>query len=196
VEDLFDSTRDKWQKSYRQPRYLRLLFLVGIAIVVAAVVFRARIRGIIENDPRVGWPVVGAIALMALACFWTSIRAWECKILISPTSIKAWYLFRGRERVSWDSMDRVVYKWRLLGHTLTVYGTDGARIRLRSSLRGYDEVIDFVRAKGPKHIADRIDELLGDEDAEDEELETAEPEGRDESSEDKPQESDDEDEGE
>ena len=195
MEDLFDSSRDKWQRSYRQPVGQRLLFLVGIGAIAAAVVFRARIREIIENDPRIGWPVVGAIALMALACFWTSIRAWECKILISPTSIKAWYLLRGRERVSWDSMDRVVYKWRLLGHTLTIYGTDGARIRLRSSLRGYDEVMDFVRAKAPGHIAERIDELLGDEDA-DEEPEAEEPERLDESSEGKAEESDDEDQGE
>ena len=175
MDDLFDHTRDKWQKSYRQPFYQRLLFVVGIGIIVAAVVFRERIREIIASDPRIGWPVVGAIALMALACFWISIRAWECKILISPTSIKAWYLLRGRERVSWDSMDRVVYKWRLLGHTLIIHGTDGARIRLRSSLRGYDEVMDFIRAKAPGHIAGRIDELLGEEDAEEkEEAETAE----------------------
>lgn len=166
MEDLFDNTRDRWQKSYRQPLYQRLLFLVGIAIVVAAALLQARIRELIAGDPRAGWALVGGIALVTLGCWWVSIRAWECKILISPTSLKAWYLFRGRERISWDSMDRVVCKWRLIGHTLLVFGTDGARVRLRSSLRGYDQVIGFIRAKAPQHIIDQLDEALSDEEDE------------------------------
>ena len=172
MEDLFDDTRDRWQRSYRHPMYLRLLWIVGVAIVVAAVVFRARIRDVIASNPLVGWLVVGAIAFLAFSSVWTSIRAWESKILISPTSIKAWYLFRGRERISWDSMDHVSYKWRLLGHTLILHGTDGARVRVRSAITGYDEIVDFVRAKAPQYIVDQIDDLLGEEqDAENEEPE-------------------------
>lgn len=168
MEDLFDNTRDRWQKSFRHPVYQRLLFLGGIAILAAAMVFWPRLRSIIDADPRVGWPVVGVIGLATVWCFWVSVKAWECKILISPTAIKAWYLLRGRERISWDSMDRVVYKWRLLGHTLVLYGTDGARVRIRSSLKGYDEVMEHIRGRAPKHIVEQIDRLLFEEEEDEE----------------------------
>ena len=170
MEDLFDNTRDRWQKSFRHPLYLRFLWLLGVAIVVVAVLFRERLHTGIAKNAIVGWATVGGIAFLAFCCFWTSMRAWECKILISPTSIKAWYLFQGRERISWDKMDRVVYKWRLIGYTIMLVGTDGAKVRIRSALKGFDEIIGFIRTKAPEHIVKQLDEILEEpeeEDAED-----------------------------
>jgi hypothetical protein len=181
VEDLFDNTRDRWQRSYRYPLTLRLVWLLGVAAIAAAVVFRGRLEGIFEQDPRIGYGVAAVLALFVFACFWTSLRAWECKILISPTSIKAQYLLRGRERISWDSMAQVVGKWRLLGHSLTLVGTDGAKVRLRSSIRNYDEILGFIRKKAPAAIVQRLEAFL-----EDEELEEEQPDETDEEAEPEP----------
>jgi len=163
VEDLFDSSRDRWQKSFRYPLYLRLLWIVGVAIVVAAIVWRGRIREVIASDARIGWAVVGGIVILALGCIWASVRSWETKILISPTAIKAWYIFRGRERISWDHMEKVVCRWGLPGHTLVLIGTDGARVRVRSSISRYDELVDHIRTNAPKHIGTQLDEIFGEE---------------------------------
>jgi len=169
VEDLFDDTRDRWQRSYRYPLYARFLWVLGLGLAVAAVVFRWRLRGIIESDPRVGWPVVAVLGLVVLWTVWKSVQAWKVKILVSPTSIKAWYLGRGRERISWDSMAQIKGKWRLLGHSLTLVGTDGAKVSFRSSLRGYDEVLGFIRSKAPQHIVAQLDEFLEEDEEEGEE---------------------------
>ncbi|MFC1806168.1 hypothetical protein ACFL09_04220 [Planctomycetota bacterium] len=166
MADLFDETRDKWQKSYRYPLYLRFLWLVSVGLVVATFVWQERLKTIVAQDWRIGWGVIAVIILVAVACIWKSIRAWGCKILISPTSIKAWYLLRGRDRISWDSMDRIVGKWRLLGHTILVIGTDGAKVHIGSSLSGYDELMGFIRDKAPAHIVQQIDEFLSDDEAE------------------------------
>jgi hypothetical protein len=163
VEDLFDDTRDRWQRSYRYPLIQRFLWLLGVGAIVAAVVLRSRLQALLEQDPRVGYGVVAVAAVFVFACFWKSLRAWECKILVSPTSIKAWYLLRGRERVSWDSMERLVGKWRLFGHSLTIVGTDGAQVRMRSSLSKYDEVLSFIRNKAPKHIVEQLDAFLAED---------------------------------
>ncbi len=169
MEDLFDDTRDRWQRSYRYPLYARFLWVLGLGLAVAAVVFRWRLRGIIESDPRVGWPVVAVLGLVVLWTVWKSVQAWKVKILVSPTSIKAWYLGRGRERISWDSMAQIKGKWRLLGHSLTLVGTDGAKVSFRSSLRGYDEVLGFIRSKAPQHIVAQLDEFLEEDEEEGEE---------------------------
>ena len=159
----------RWQKSYRYPVYQRHMWAVGVAIVAAAAVLRHRIREILITDPRIGWAIVAALTLLVLWCFWTTFRAWKCKILVSPTAIKARLLFSGRQRISWDHMEEVDYKWRPLGHTLVFIGTDGARVIFRSSIGGYDEMLDFIRANAPEHIVTQLDEILGEE--EDEEYE-------------------------
>ena len=175
MEDLFDNTRDRWQRSYRYPLYLRSLWVLGLGLAAAAVVFRWRLRGIIESDPRIGWPVVAVLGLAVLWTVWKSVQGWKVKILVSPTSIKACYLGRGRERISWDSMAQIKGKWRLLGHSLTVVGTDGGEVSFRSSLKGYDEVLGFIRAKAPQHIVAQLNEFLEEDEEEDEE-ERREPE--------------------
>jgi len=176
VEDLFDESKDRWQKSYRYPLYLRFLWVVGVGIAAAAYVLRGRLWNIVEGDPRIGWAVVAVIGLAVLWTFWKSLKAWESRIVVSPTSLKAWYLLRSRERVSWDSMDRLVGKWRLIGHTLTLFGTDGARIRMRSNISRYGEILAFIRAKAPAHIVKELDEFLSDEEEPEEQDQEPEPE--------------------
>ena len=168
MEDLFDSAKDRWQRSYRYPIYQRHVWVVGVAVLAAAVLLRHRIREIFVSDARIGWAVVAALALVVLWCAWTTFRAWKCKILISPTAIKARLLFSGRQRISWEHMQEVVYKWRPLGHVLVFIGTDGARVVFRSSITGYDEVLDFVRDNAPEHIINQLDEIFGEEEEEDE----------------------------
>jgi len=169
VEDLFDDTRDRWQRSYRYPLYLRFLWVLGVGLIAAAVVFRWRLRGIIERDPRIGWPVVAVLGLVVLWTVWKSVEAWKVKILVSPTSIKACYLGRGRERISWDSMVQIKGKWRLLGHSLTLVGTDGAKVSFRSSLKRYSNLLGFIRTKAPQQIVVQLDEFLEEDEEKDEE---------------------------
>jgi len=170
VEDLFDSTRDRWQKSYRYPFYLRHMWVAGIGIVIAAIVMRHRIRETFVSDPRIGWAVAGGIALLVLWCLWTTLQAWRCKILISPTAVKARLLFSGRQRISWEHMEEVRYRWRPLGHTIVLVGADGATVAFRSSIAKYDEMLDFIRANAPEHIVQQLDEIFGEDEFDDDEL--------------------------
>lgn len=169
MEDLFDKARDRWQKSFRHPLYLRLSFLFGLALIAAAIVGPRYVPRINLEDPTRRWVLYGVVALVALWTFWASFQAWKCKILISPTSIKAHCIWHGRMRISWEHMDRVVYKWRPLGHLLVLVGSDGGKVGIRSAMKGYDEIIDLIRAKAPEHIVRQIDDYIGVDDDEDDE---------------------------
>ncbi|MBL7223916.1 MAG: hypothetical protein ISS72_08685 [Candidatus Brocadiae bacterium] len=176
MEDLFDKTRDRWQKSFRHPLYLRYLWVFGLLLIAAPIVLPPYVPQLGPAYPRRVLALWVVVAVVVLWTFWTSFQAWRVKLMLSPTSIKAHYLFQGRMRISWDHMDRVIYKWRPLGHILVLVGTDGGRVTIRSSIQRYDEIIDLIRAKAPEHIVKQLDEHLGDYDDDDEDDAADEPE--------------------
>jgi len=174
VADVYDETAEGWERSYRYPLYERMLWLVSIAALVGAIVGRSELRQLMDEDRRRGLAAVAVIAFFGLLCLWISFRAWQSKVIISPTSLKGWYFMQGHERISWGNIDEVLYHWRLIGHKLTFVGTDGARVRFRSSISGYDELLSFIRANSPEHIADQLEELFGEEEEEEYEEEEEE----------------------
>jgi hypothetical protein len=177
VADLFDKKSDRWQRRYRYPLTLRLLFLVSIAIGTGIILvlslddpeFVFRLRLYFEDHPKRGYAALGVATIVALWCLWVSFKSWASHIIISPSSIKISVLTHGRQRVSWEHVTKIAYKRRLLGHTLTLFGTDGGTVPFRSSIRGYDELIALMHKYAPRHIRAQLNELLGEEEEEDEE---------------------------
>jgi hypothetical protein len=183
VEDIFELRRDQEEAFvFRYPLYERFLFILGLAAAAASALGRNRIHAQFADSVQMEFAAFGLIGLFVAACFWISFRAWQSKIIASPTALKARYLGQGVERVSWDHIAGVVYKWRLLGHVLVFHGTDGSRVRFRSSISGYDSLLRIIRSNTPAHILDQLDELLGEQDDE-EEKEPAEGEGPEQSTE-------------
>lgn len=172
MEDLFDKTKDRWQRHFRYPLVLRFLWMAGILIAVAALLVAIdwprwepldKVRDAVTATPRRRYAAFGAAILAALWCVWVSFKSWATHIICSPTSIKMSVLYHGRRRISWVNIREVHYKWRLLGHTLTFFGSDGARVAFRSSINGYDSIIALLRDRVPDHINARLDELIGEE---------------------------------
>ena len=172
MEDLFDKTKDRWQRHFRYPLVLRFLWVAGILIAVAALLVAIdwprwepldKVRDAVTATPRRRYAAFGAAILAALWCVWVSFKSWATHIICSPTSIKMSVLYHGRRRISWVNIREVHYKWRLLGHTLTFFGSDGARVAFRSSINGYDSIIALLRDRVPDHINARLDELIGEE---------------------------------
>lgn len=187
MQDIFeDSSSNKPEKSFRYPLYERFLWLAVVAAGVLAIIWRRRIGDFVADDPRRGYIALAAVGFFLLVALWISLRAWASRIIISPTSIKVKVIGQGYLRISWRHIQRVIYKWRLLGHKLVFVGTDGARVSFRSSIRDYYELVDFIRANAPEHVLDQLEEIFGEEDyaAEDEDEEElahdAEPEDEDE----------------
>jgi len=171
VEDIFELRKEKEEAFvFRYPFYERFLFVLGLGAAGASFFLRDRIFALFP-DGTSKYAAVGIIGFFVLACFWISFRAWQSKIIASPTALKARYVGQGVERVSWDHINEVVYKWRLLGHVLVLIGSDGSRVRFRSSISGYDRLLRIIRSNAPAHILDQLDDLLGEEDEEEEEKE-------------------------
>lgn len=168
MEDIFDKTRDRWQRHFRYPLTLRFLWLLAIGIVVATLVMHARVEEFFEDRPRPKWVAYGVLGFVVLFLLWTSFRAWFTHIIVSPTSIKVAILSQGRRRISWINILEVRCKWRLLGHTLTFIGSDGAQVPFRSSIKGYDDLIRLIRGNVPDHINAQLDDFLGEEQEEEE----------------------------
>ena len=175
MEDLFDKTKDRWQRHFRYPLVLRFFWVAGILIAVAALLVAIdwprwepldKVRDAVTATPRRRYAAFGAAILAALWCVWVSFKSWATHIICSPTSIKMSVLYHGRRRISWVNIREVHYKWRLLGHTLTFFGSDGARVAFRSSINGYNSIIALLRDRVPDHINARLDELIGEEEEE------------------------------
>ncbi|MFW6107462.1 MAG: hypothetical protein ACOC8A_02105 [bacterium] len=162
-EDLYDPKRDRSEKGFHYPLYERMLWLVGIAAIIGVLVAQDRLAELYREDKRRAAGVAVIIVLFVFACFWVSFRAWQSKIIISHRCIKAWYLFQGYARISWSNVRELDYKWVLLGHKLTLIGSDGARVTFRSSISRYDELIDHIRRNAPENIGRQLDELFGEE---------------------------------
>ena len=163
MDDLYDIRHDRSEKSFRYPLYERWLFVVGIVVGVASLVVQERLGQFIQDSKPKGIAIVAGISLFVLLSFWISIRSWMSKILVTHKSIKAWFLWQGFSRISWQHMKEVDYGWRLLGHRLTFYGSDGARVSFRSSITSYDRLLEYIRANAPDHILEELDDIFGDD---------------------------------
>jgi hypothetical protein len=192
LEDIFDNNSDRAEKSFRYPFYERYLFVVAFVVLIAALVARSRLEGLLKGDPRRAIAAAAIIGLFGLFCFWISFRAWQSKVIISNTSLKGWYLLQGYERISWVNVSEVTYKWMPLGHKLVFVGSDGAKVSFRSSVTAYDELLRFIHENAPEHIVDELEEIFGEEQFEEEpEEEEEEEEGEEEEEEDEDEEDDD-----
>ncbi len=169
MDDLYRNLRrDHSEKSFRYPLYERWLFLVGIIVAVATLIVQDRIGDILLQSKTKGIALIAGISLFVFLSFWISVRSWMSKILVTHKSIKCWFLWQGFSRISWQHMKDVYYGWRLLGHKLTFYGSDGATVAFRSSITNYDRLMDYIRANAPDHIIEELDDIFGDyEDDED-----------------------------
>jgi hypothetical protein len=175
---VYDKKSDRWQRQFRYPLRQRLLFVVALLLVAGVLlaynwdrvgdigpIFRAKLK--LEERPRMAWAALGALVVFTAWAFYVSFRAWMTRIIISPSSIKLHIVFHGRQRVSWEHATEVEYKWRLFGHTLILYGSDGGSVHFRSSIRGYDELIALIHHYAPAVIREQFEELLAPEEYED-----------------------------
>lgn len=175
---VYDKKSDRWQRQFRYPLRQRLLFLLALLLVAGVLlaynwdrvgdigpILRAKLK--LEERPRMAYAALGALILFTAWSFWVSFRAWMTRIIISPSSIKLHIVGHGRQRVSWEHAIEVEYKWRLFGHTLILYGSDGGSVHFRSSIRGYDELIALVHHYSSPAIKNQFEELLEPADYED-----------------------------
>jgi|GEM_PF-1903491 len=166
--DIFDTEHPAPDRVFRYPLYERWLWLVVPVVGVLALAFWGRVHGFLAAEGRRGMAVAALVVVFLLATVWVSLRAWISKVIISPVSLKARVFGQGIQRVSWVHIQAVIYKWRPLGHKLVFVGSDGARVSFRSSIRGYDQLMAFIRANAPEQVLDQLDEIFGEEIVEDE----------------------------
>ncbi len=182
MDDILEQTRKTPEKSFRYPLYERLLFVVPLLAGVAIVVFWGYIRAVLEEQGKRGWAALAFALFVLFIMVIISIRGWLSKIIISPTSIKAKVFGQGYIRISWHHVVKVIYKWRLLGHKLVLVGSDGATIGIRSSIRDYDTLLDYIHENVSEEVADQLEEIFGEPEEEEIEEEEAKEETQDEAS--------------
>jgi len=171
VEDIFfddDDRKPTPERSFRYPLYERFLWLVAVLAGIAALVGYPYIRDFVERDPRRGWAIIGVVGAFLLATIWVSLRAWMSKVIVSHTSLKMKALGQGYQRISWGHVQRVIYKWRPLGHKLIFVGSDGAKVAFRSAVSNYDLLMEFIRQNVPEQVNDQLDDIFGEEEYEEE----------------------------
>lgn len=171
--DIFDTERPAPDRVFRYPLYERFLWVVVLVVGVVAAVFFGHIREFVAAEGPRALAVLAVVVFFLFVTVWISLRAWISKVVISPVSLKARVFGQGVQRISWMHIQRVVYKWRPLGHKLIFIGSDGARVTFRSCIKGYDELIGFIRDSAPEPVVDQLEAILGEE----------EPEEKDESAE-------------
>ena len=173
MENIFfdddDDRKPTPERSFRYPLYERFLWLVAVLAGIAAFVGYSYIRDFVERDPRRGWAIIGVVGAFLLATIWISLRAWMSKVIVSHTSLKVKALWQGYQRISWSHVQRVIYKWRPLGHKLIFVGSDGAKVAFRSAISSYDLLMDFIRQNVPEQVNDQLEEIFGEEEFEEEE---------------------------
>ncbi len=166
--DIFDTDRPAPDRVFRYPLYERFMWLVAVAAGILAVVFRRHVRDFLETERQRGLVILAVAATFVLITIWVSLRAWVSKVVISPVSLKARVFGQGVQRISWVHIQRVFYKWRPLGHKLIFVGSDGAKVTIRSSINGYDELMAFIRENAPEPVLDQLDDIFGEEEPEEE----------------------------
>lgn len=172
--DIFDTEKAAPDRVFRYPVYERYLWLTVVVVAVAVLVFLRQVRAFLDDEGSRGWAVLGVVVLFLLITIWVSLRAAISKVVISPVSLKARVFGQGIQRISWVHIQAVVYKWRPLGHKLIFIGSDGARVSFRSSIRGYDQLIAFIRESAPEPVRDQLEEIFGEEKVPEEEEEEPE----------------------
>ncbi len=172
--DIFDTEKPATDRVFRYPLYERFMWLVAVATAIATVVFARQVRDFISSEGRRAWLVLAVVAAFLLLTIWVSLRAWVSKVVLSPVSLKARVFGQGIQRIRWIHIQRVLYKWRPLGHKLIFVGSDGAKVTIRSSIKGYDELMAFIRESAPDPVLDQLDEIFGEEEPEEEPAEEPE----------------------
>lgn len=180
-QDIFDTDRPTPERSFRYPLYERFLWIVVVAALVAGLIGYSYIKDFVELDPARGAAALGIVGVFLVIIIMISVRAWMSRVIISPTSLKCKSFGQGYQRISWTHVQKVLYKWRPLGHKLVFVGSDGAKVSFRSAISDYDLLLSFIRENVPESVADQLDDLFGDE----EEREEAEEEEEKEEDEDK-----------
>ncbi len=167
--DIFDTEKAAPDRVFRYPVYERYLWLTVVVVAVAALVFLRHVQDFLAMEGTRGWAVVGVVVLFLLITIWVSLRAAISKVVISPVSLKARVFGQGVQRISWVHIQAVVYRWRPLGHKLVFIGSDGAKVSFRSAIRGYDQLIGFIRESAPGPVRDQLEDIFGEEAFPDEE---------------------------
>jgi len=185
VDKILDQPRSIPEKMFHYPLYERFLFVVPLFAGIAMVAFWDYIRAVLEEQGKRGWAALALALLVLFVMFVISVRGWVSRIIISPTSIKAKVFGQGYIRISWQNVVRVVYKWRLLGHKLVLVGSDGASIGIRSSIRDYDTLLDYIHENVSEEVADQLEEIFGEPEEEEIEEEEAQETAEEQSSEQK-----------
>jgi hypothetical protein len=160
--DIFDTERPAPDRVFRYPVYERFLWVVAVVAAVAALVFRREVGRFLETEGTRGWAVLGVVVLFLLITIWVSLRAAISKVVISPVSLKARVFGQGIQRISWVHIQTVLYKWRPLGHKLIFVGSDGARVSFRSAIRGYEQLMGYVRESAPDPVLDQLEDIFGE----------------------------------
>ncbi len=174
--DIFDTERPAPDRVFRYPLYERFLWVTVVATGIAAAVFFRQVRDFVAREGPRAWIVIGVVAFFLLLTIWISLRAWLSKVVISPVSLKATVFGQGVQRISWVHIQKVLYRWRPLGHKLIFIGSDGARVSFRSCIQGYEQLIAFIRESAPQHVLDQLEDIFGEpEEAEEEEEEQPTP---------------------
>jgi len=164
--DIFDTERPAPDRVFRYPLHERWLWIVVVVVVALGVVFFGHIQEFMSAEGQRALAVLGVVVFFLLMTIWVSLRAWISKVVLSPVSLKARVFGQGVQRISWVHIQAVVYKWRPLGHKLIFIGSDGAKVTFRSSIRGYDQLLGFIRESAPPHVRDQLDDILGEEEEE------------------------------
>lgn len=168
--DIFDTDKPTPDRVFRYPLYERLLWLMVVVVGVLVLVFLRHIRDFVAAEGQRAWVVLGVVVFFLLTTIWISLRAWISKVVISPVSLKARAFGQGVQRISWVHIQKVRYKWRPLGHKLVFIGSDGARVSFRSCIRGYDQLLGYIRESAPQHVLDQLEDIFGEEGTQNEEL--------------------------
>lgn len=189
--DTYDRKRDRWQRKFKYPLYVRLLFIVPLLLVGGLILFFTldavdnidllkRARDYLEDHDRARYAVLGVVGLVSVWLLYISLRSWMAYIIVSPSSIKHHIVAHGRLRISWEHMTEIEYRRRLLGHSLVLHGSDGGMVSFRSSIKKYDDLIALIHKNAPNDVQAQLEELLADEDEEEWEDDEEEDLGEDE----------------
>lgn len=176
MEDIFENDRDAEkitpERSFRYPFYERHLWIVVAVVGVVALVFLPRIIGFVRDEKENALTILSVAGFFVLVILWISFRALTSKVVISPSSLKSKAFCQAYQRISWAHIQKVVYKWRPLGHKLVFVGSDGAKVPVRSAVNEYDLLLSYIRENCPDPVRDQLDDLFGDdEEGDHEELE-------------------------
>lgn len=189
--DTYDRKRDRWQRKFKYPLYVRLLFIVPLLLVGGLILFFTldavdnidllkRARDYLDLHDKARYAVLGVVGLISVWLLYISLRSWMAYIIVSPSSIKHHIVAHGRLRISWEHTTEIEYRRRLFGHSLVLHGSDGGMVSFRSSIKKYDDLIALIHKNAPNDVQAQLEELLADEDEEEWEDDEEEDLGEDE----------------